>query len=303
MKNRRPNVYFYLLSLTLSLALILTHFLQDYYSSILFLIKAATLQVSISLMISNFCLAALLNKKYIISAILINGLLVSTLFNHYSSNSNNVSQNSAFTITSFSSLTRTRNGQDLNDFLQTSHPDILCLQEVTNEDTYSLNKHYKYVLQPSNDNLVIASHWPIKNIDTRHGIQYTTIAINNIETPVINVHMSRQYRTIGIDNIWLDLLNKVSQKERIIMCGDFNMTPYNSMYTKIVQQLKFIDSHDQGKGFGFTFPHKQRKISLLGSQVRIDYIFTKGFQVISSKSFGLSDLSDHKAVEATIQEY
>lgn len=283
----------------LSIVQIYILFLSDFYSAALFLIKSFAFQSSLILLVINgFLLILLRPKKYFfIPSVVVNLSLFALIMNSYSFSSNQIEEDGVLTITTFSALTRTRNGSDIDSYLdEEPPPEILCLQEVLNEDTANFNLYYDHLLHGEKEALAIASKWPIEEVYTSGAVQIANLATGFGDLLVINVHMPRQYWSQEIDDVWLFFLENIMEKKPSILCGDFNMTPYSSMYKKITQELGYEDAQEVGQGFGFTFPHKQRRIAMLGSQFRIDYIFTKGLTRVQSDAFGLSELSDHKAV-------
>ena len=137
----------YLILIAFSLAYTLTLFLSDFYSPALFLIKSFTFQVF------SFCIAlnilftiVLRRQKYILLiSFLSNSLLLTPLITQYSHHRAATNETVQFELTSFSALTRTRNGRDIIKYVQDNKPEILCLQEVIKQDTDKLDEYYDYI--------------------------------------------------------------------------------------------------------------------------------------------------------------
>lgn len=278
--------------------------LQDLYNPALFLFKSFAFQVSIFFVLLASFVAFFVRKNMyvLLVALAINLALGVVILSQYAFHSMPGKESPQFRVTTFSALGRTRNGQDILSYVQTSQPEVLCLQEVTLEDTLGLDHYYEYIYQPGNDDLAIASVWPIHAITTQLGLQQAEIETTFGALMVTNVHMPRQYQQKGVSEPWRELMrSSLKIGESSILCGDFNMTPYSSMYTQITKKIGYEDAHEKSWGLNFTFPHKQRRIALFGPQFRIDYIFTKHLKTVWSETFGLSDLSDHRAVMATIE--
>jgi endonuclease/exonuclease/phosphatase (EEP) superfamily protein YafD len=281
----------------------LIFFTSDLYSPLLFIVKAAYFQLAIILSFTGLIILGL-NKstfiKILISSLIF--LLLIPLLSQYQNNHNIANTKTAITVASFSALTRTRNGNDIFNFSKQYNPDILCLQEVLEEDIHSLKKIYPYYVHNGNSTLSIFSHLPLTQKSANGTVQVSEVFTEkNNSILLFNVHLPRQYQHKSYyENGWgtfLPAINEAVDNQKIILCGDFNMTPYNTMHGIITKTLHFVDAHQSGgDNMGFTFPSGARNMSLFGAQLRIDYIFAKGFTILSTTTITVSASSDHNAV-------
>jgi len=310
MVSLKPAWLFFLCLFVLSLSAIqiFVLFLPDLYSPILFILKSVALQTGMVLFFLNLLglLILWLKKWYLYFSLscLVHIFLLFVVCADYKiiglSAESEIKQQGIkgpFSILTFSALTRTRNGQDIHRFLeQNDLPDVLCLQEVLHEDRVFLSEFYSEYINHKEHALAIASKWPITEEYTSGSMQVVNVQIDGVDFLVVNVHMPRPYRSASIEKNWVELFETIAEPVNAILCGDFNITPFNSLYDQITGSMAYRDAHEVGQGFGLTFPHKQRRIAFFGPQLRIDYLFTRGVIPLRSETLGLSDLSDHKAV-------
>lgn len=278
----------------------------DFFSPNTFLFKALYLPLAIVLLLSIFACAVWLNSKaFWLSWLLCVLLLLPSLLPNISPANYAVDvDQDRFTLATFSAMTRSRNGADIKRFIEQSQPDILCLQEVLEQDLNDFTSLYPY-MERHGGNLAILSRFPIIK-GSRHGvIQQVKIAISDATSSekgqyllLLNMHMPRQY--IGgkyPKAALMDMVEKTTSTEPTVMCGDFNMTPKNTLYTYITSQQGFKDAqHNQSWQYGFTFPNANRKLAILGPWIRIDYIFYRGLMSSDTAVVNVSNLSDHRAV-------
>jgi endonuclease/exonuclease/phosphatase (EEP) superfamily protein YafD len=92
--------------------------------------------------------------------------------------------------------------------------------------------------------------------------------------------------------IWV---NKHFADEKIILTGDFNVTP-NSKTIQIMKSSGFVDAWEKcnGAGNGFTFPANV-------PNRRIDFIFIRGFQPQCKIVVVDTQASDHRPVLAFLE--
>ena len=212
----------------------------------------------------------------------------------------------SISVTTFSTMTRTENHQDVARFAQKKQPDILCLQEVSKPHLIklkaSLDATYKYSVS-NNNNLTVFSLHPIKLENDQGSYFSSTVELPKLgPTTIINAHMPRQYRQKKITDQWqklLDLLASIDNR-KAILCGDLNLTPNNSIYDLIIQGYGFDDAVKHG--YGFTFPNAQRKIAIFGPWARIDYLLSRNIIPYNTKTINVSKLSDHRAVMTYYKE-
>lgn len=293
--------YYFSLSVALSsLVAILVLELPDTYSSWLFIIKALSFQLWVAILV--ICLLACFKvKRPALKAVF--GSISLVFIAQITSQVSFVTKPSldkSFQLLSISALGRTRNGVDLFDFTDKHRPDLLCIQEIESSDLSPLKTLYPYIVKPPNEALAIASKYPLTSIAANKGIQQALLTIDDTFIQVINVHMSRPYNSNYMDESWQQLFSLAAEDKVTILCGDFNSTPHNDNY-QLVRNLGYEDSHRYGTGLGFTFPHKQRRMGILGPQVRIDYIFSNRIDFLYSKVVNVSSQTDHKGVLAYLK--
>jgi len=285
----------------LALLLVATHLAPDMRSPSLFLFKAGLQPITALILLASllFCLWSR-RKMTVISVVFACLINIPFLMPTLAQKTNfNVPTNAQpLSVATFSTLTRTQNTSDIVKFIKSEQPDLLCLQEVSQIDrALLLNKlagYYQHHIE-SNNNQLTLSHYPLKLVD---GSGYSQANVLNHpewgDIHVINVHMPKPYLSNQLASDWKKLFKLIDLNAKTVLCGDFNITPNNSLYDVLNYDYGFIDSLDSG--YGFTFPNSQRKLSLLGPFIRIDYIFTKQLHARNTRTVTASNLSDHRAV-------
>lgn len=219
-----------------------------------------------------------------------------------------------------------RNAEDIANLIRAEKPDIIALQEVTEELADSLlpelASDYPHSLY---DNLwgfplVLLSRYPLQAQPRLPKVQRSIQAI--VETPHGDITIWNVHNFVTIDQIGWDsqkqTLNVIAQEieaknNPAIILGDFNTTDYAENYFLITNHL--IDVHQAiGRGFGFTYPETDVlnkipsapwfiQIMRLAQPIfRIDHIFVSHHFVpqethVIPHGFG----SDHRPVVATLQ--
>ena len=215
--------------------------------------------------------------------------------------------------------------QDISNFIAEKQPDILCIQEYRPDAEVKLEGYFKYEElsgKQVKNGQAIFTKFPIVNSGS---IEFPNTSNNAIFADVVkgadtiriyNVHL----QSLGIDPTVEKLKNEDSENllkrvsstfkmqqfqtelflkhkkdcpYKMIICGDFNNTPYSYVYKEIKGDLK--DAFKQaGNGFGRTFDFKF-------FPVRIDFVLVdEGFKVNSFKTFDIK-LSDHYPVMAKVK--
>ncbi len=280
---------------------------NDLSSPTLFIIKSLSFQVSVILIAS--CIVCIYKQTTLtiklvlaLSCFILCINVISALPYIQPNKQDNKSITNNILVGTFSAMTRTRNAEDIKKLVLDYKPDILCLQEVLKEDIISIGARYPYSLNEHNATFATFSHYRLEHISTNSTLQFSKVYIDaHKPTILINAHMPRQYLTKNYFEIaWkhiFKILTETYPENKAILCGDLNMTPYHSMYSIALNTLNLQDNHkESGKGFGFTFPSSNRKTSLFGTQIRIDYILSRGYSSSATYSAFISKLSDHKAV-------
>ncbi len=207
-----------------------------------------------------------------------------------------------------------------NAFVEEVNPDILCLQEFSEKAGKEIKENYPYHILNSklenkaNRPLITFSRYPIVNhysINTEGKFTnnlFTDIVKNKDTIRVVNLHM--ESLTLHLDENSSILKKYIKDYERlanslelhqmqinaimeeinkspypVILCGDFNNTPFSYEYSKVVKNLE--DTYiNKGNGIIDTYHH-------IPIPIRIDYIFnSKDFETNSYKVID-KKISDH----------
>ncbi len=209
---------------------------------------------------------------------------------------------------------------EIINFIDSLNADILVFQESSYKDGIKLKDYPHYFLgyreAVDKSLLAIYSKYPIIKEgyidfeDSKNNAIYADIKIDNDTIRVYNLHLqsfvinqyilANEYRSF---NFW-DNINKTNTKQieqalliknhvessnkKVIICGDFNATPYS--YTYRILKKRMDDSYNEkGNGFGTT-------LSILNYPLRLDYfLYNNYIKVLSHDNFTLN-LSDHEPV-------
>lgn len=274
-----------------------------YYSSfaspLFFLLRAAYLQLTIVLLISSTFLLLIARGHHPLQALiaLLAFLLLLPIVSQFGDGKKQGNNIDTIRVLSFSGMTRSKNEHDLTTLLSEEKPDIACLQEFPPTDGLQAAIRGYNSSHQGQSALTVLSRAPVAAYRNSGRVLEARTNLKDMEeVNVINVHMPRQYRNVDRD-AWQEVENLVESNEKAVLCGDFNMTPYNLGYRRLVEKLGLVDAHKRaGEGFGLTFPHANRRIALFGPLLRLDYVFVKGFEVVSARTIEGSALSDHRAV-------
>lgn len=205
-------------------------------------------------------------------------------------------------------------------FIDSLNADILVFQESNYKEGSKL-KGYPYNFLGYREGidkslLAIYSKFPIINTgyvdfpDTRNNAIYADIKIKEDTIRIYNTHlqsfstnehiMAKKYNdynylktlnhtnTKQIEQANLIMNHTDKSKKKIIICGDFNATPYSQTYRILSKGMNdsFVSG---GNGFGHTF-------SFFNYPLRLDYVLSnKDIEVMSHHIFSLN-LSDHEPV-------
>ena len=297
---------------------------NDLLSPNLFLYKAIFFPLSLLLLLKAWLLAFVVskhekngaNRKWpLCVALLLTLLFLPHILPNWqrSAQFSEAANQQGFSVATFSAMTRSRNANDIKSFIQKYQPQILCLQEVTDEDMEVLSSLYPYRAQHRGAGLVIFSQFQQQTHKENNGKTQLSDSIKNIvqsieltlpnqrTVNILNVHMPRQYRQDGHSaNALKSIQWHLESNFPVIFCGDFNMTPQHTIYDYLTQQLGLSDAQlSQAWEYGFTFPNGNRRLSYFGTWLRIDYLFFRGFVNGDTRVINASNLSDHKAVLST----
>lgn len=213
----------------------------------------------------------------------------------------------------------------MKTYFETETPDVICIQEHYLPNKVDFSEYpYRYEhFKTSKTKLgnAIFSKYPLINKgafdfkNTGNNTIYADIVKGKDTLRVYSVHL----QSIGIlpevtflqdlDNkrlrrkfaeafekqqFQIDAIqsHKRKTKNRVIICGDFNNTPFSYSYRKMKGTMKDA-FREQGNGLGTTFLFDRFPL-------RIDYIFaSEELEVVSFKTLK-NTFSDHYAIRATL---
>ncbi|MRT17397.1 endonuclease/exonuclease/phosphatase family protein [Vitellibacter sp. q18] len=213
----------------------------------------------------------------------------------------------------------------IDEILFEEHPDIVCVQEYYKPNTMDFSMYpYQYIHFKSEKAKLghaIFSKYPLLNKggfdfeDTYNNTLYADVVKGKDTLRIYSVHL----QSLGIiprvsflqdsDNEKLRkrvsaafekqqkqidaiLEHKKNTHYPVILCGDFNNTPFSYSYRKLKEGMQDA-FRERGNGLGTTFKFEK-------FPMRIDYIFaSEGLDIISFDTMKKT-FSDHYAVRATI---
>lgn len=211
------------------------------------------------------------------------------------------------------------------DILSKENPDVFCVQEYyrpNNVDFSSFPYQYIRFKTPSSKlGHAIFSKYPLINTgafdftETYNNTLYADVVKGKDTLRIYSVHL----QSLGIiprlsflqktdndrlrrrisgafekqqDQVNAILDHKSKTNHRVIICGDFNNTPFSYTYKKLKANMKDA-FRERGNGLGTTFLFEHYPM-------RIDFIFASpGLDILSFKTMEKTS-SDHSAVRATL---
>lgn len=215
--------------------------------------------------------------------------------------------------------------QIIDEILFEEHPDIVCVQEYYKPNTVDFSIYpYQYIHFKSEKAKLghaIFSKYPLLNPggfdfhDTYNNTLFADVVKGKDTLRIYSVHL----QSLGIiprvsflqdsDNeklrkrvsgafekqqnqIEAILEHRNQTKYPVIVCGDFNNTPFSYSYRKLKEGMQDA-FRERGNGLGTTFKFEK-------FPMRIDYIFaSEGLEIISFDTMKKT-FSDHYAVRATV---
>lgn len=215
--------------------------------------------------------------------------------------------------------------QIIDEILFEEHPDIVCVQEYYKPNTVDFSIYpYQYIHFKSEKAKLghaIFSKYPLLNTggfdfhDTYNNTLFADVVKGKDTLRIYSVHL----QSLGIiprvsflqdsDNeklrkrvsgafekqqnqIEAILEHRKQTKYPVIVCGDFNNTPFSYSYRKLKEGMQDA-FRERGNGLGTTFKFEK-------FPMRIDYIFaSEGLEIISFDTMKKT-FSDHYAVRATV---
>ncbi|MBN1992624.1 MAG: endonuclease/exonuclease/phosphatase family protein [Anaerolineae bacterium] len=216
-----------------------------------------------------------------------------------------------------------RNAQSIADLIHVEKPDLIAIQELTDELALLLlpqlaAEYPDYVVADSPGfSKALLSRYPLAAPSGPTEVWCGLPAV--VDTPgghvvVWNVHPVPAVRQDGWERQHQALIALIQEIERenrpLIVLGDFNTTDQAENYRLVATRL--TDVHRVvGRGFGFTFPEPDvlawmpwyaQPFKMVSPVVRIDHIFVSEHFApqethVISKGYG----SDHRPVVATLR--
>lgn len=209
------------------------------------------------------------------------------------------------------------------DFIKKENPDVFCVQEFSAiQFKYFTSTHpYWYktnVVRTGKSIMAVFSKYPIVDKgyinfpDTSNGAMFVDLDFNEEIIRIYNVHFESFKAPVAHYNFWDPtvysiLKSKISKAEikkvnqveivkkhkanfkgKIILCGDFNSTPFSVTYSsiKVLNKDTFVES---GCGLGTTY-------KLFNYPFRLDYVLVdESIEVLSHQNFDIK-ISDHEPI-------
>lgn len=147
----------------------------------------------------------------------------------------------------------------------------------------------------------VLSRYPIIEDEfwlSQQGHQRLLLDVEGAQVAVYNVHAAYpltengpQQRRTDVDEV---LARAESEVVPVVMLGDFNLTPFNTDYGRLVD--RFTDAHRAiGSGPGWTFTFMRLGMQRLGRIARLDYLFYEDahFAALEAVPLAESGGSDH----------
>ncbi len=214
--------------------------------------------------------------------------------------------------------------ETFSDILTSQQPDIICIQEFYAENEVDFSAYpYQYIYYRNSERLghAILSKFPIINKgsfdfkNTGNNALYIDVIKNKDTLRVYNLHLQslgivpsisslqegdkekfikRTSNAFKMQQEQAEIVKKHQQASKypVLVCGDFNNTPFSYVYHKLSNNLNDAFT-EKGNGLGTTY--------LFDSfPTRIDYILaSENLEVINFENIKTT-FSDHYPVGATI---
>jgi len=207
----------------------------------------------------------------------------------------------------FNVLTSNTNYSKFLEQINKNTPDILILQEVNHNwlnGIEELKTIYPHTIEhPRDDNFGIAlyskkslkkyeiEYWTEAEVPIIHAITDDGIEIFGIHTlPPID----KKY--FSIRNSMLKKISHLSNREKIIICGDFNTTIYSPAYKKFISKSRLNDAQICAKNIQGTWNTRYFAIF----RIPLEHILYSNNFKLKSFSIGQNFGSDHLPIFAEI---
>lgn len=209
-------------------------------------------------------------------------------------------------VATFNKLFSNTNYAEIDKKINELNPDILVITEIKRSDKEkikSLEQYQYFLMKDARDGATISifSKFPLhENTEFNSPFVLSLKAtINNKEFYIFALHplppATNQWtkdRNDEISNL-VSYINTLD-KNKVILLGDFNLSPWSKAYKKITSQMPEMKNTAQGTGIHFTWHG-----SII--QTQIDHIFVGN--TVNITGFGSKKVngSDHNLIWAKVQ--
>lgn len=200
-----------------------------------------------------------------------------------------------------------KNWQAMSHAIEADNPDIIGFAEITKDDITNIKALQNYQYHHIQDNyydtyLGIFSKYPITHQKLPQPVTHTmsveTIVANiphrivvlHVTAPISPYHLTERNQQLTNIKNYL----QTTEKENIIIMGDFNLSPWSPMYHTFTQALPHLQNTARGNGPTFTW-------GIGPIRTHIDHIFVSQNLSISSFEVLGNYGSDHNMIKAKIK--
>lgn len=215
-----------------------------------------------------------------------------------------------YKVMTYSKMGRNHDMQAVARVIRNEQPDILFVQEISEEESSQLlelistsyDKKIFWLAHPYFG--LIVSRFPVTAEAVAKGASILAARIELPETSLAarNVHLQKSMNHTKAQYTMVNQLANhcAAVTDPLIVAGDFNATIINYPYVRMAQLLD--NAYEQaGFGFGFTFPSPARRVGMLTPLMRIDHIFvSQHFTVHEAYVVDDAGESDHYPVVAKV---
>ncbi|MGC6524533.1 MAG: endonuclease/exonuclease/phosphatase family protein [Flavobacteriaceae bacterium] len=212
--------------------------------------------------------------------------------------------------------------EQIKQFIDSKSPDILCVQEYQSSiaKTISLPFSFRSPKGLKSELVIFSKYQPIKTgiisfPNSANSALFADFKVQSYTLRVYNIHLQSSGVNTNIDHFDSEssdkMINQLSstfvmQQQQadlvvshmtqspypILLCGDFNNTPYSYIYRQIKSGLK--DAFEEaGNGFGQTY-------SMNYYPARIDFIMVDSTITVNEFTTHNEEFSDHFPISASL---
>lgn len=214
-----------------------------------------------------------------------------------------------FTVLSFNTkLSRASHEEQVASLLARHPADILLLQEVVRPDVLAaalraqpVFSGYTMLVDPRRPEMVV-SRFPLRPSPQVFGLHTALAEVGGrtlrLATGVGPKEFLDDTASTELAGIFDQILTR--GEHPLVVGMDLNAGPRSHLMRDLTRELE--DSHARaGSGLGFTFPTSERRIGMLGSWMRIDYILhDRRLRSLEAAVIGEAATSTHYPIRATL---